>query len=95
MNHAEPQWLSLRPTLWPFSLQPILRDNHLDRRGVILALASQTGIPRNRVSAYYRGLRRKISLDDLGKLCSWLIEQGVDDAKLPGGTLHLAAIHAA
>jgi len=67
-----------------FSLQPILKDNHLDRRGVILALASQTGIPRNRVSAYYRGLRDKISLDDLGKLCAWLIEQGVDDARLPG-----------
>lgn len=67
-----------------FSLQPILRDNHIDQRGVILDLASHTGIPRNRVSAYYRGLRNKISLDDLGKLCAWLVEQGVDSARLPG-----------
>ena len=67
-----------------FSLQPILRDNHLDQRGIILDLASQTGITRNRVSAYYRGLRNKISLDDLGKLCAWLVELGVDSARLPG-----------
>jgi hypothetical protein len=68
-----------------FQLQDFLREHGFDKHGVINTLAAEMGTTRQNVSRMYNGRAKKISLDHLGKLCTWLVDKHkVNPNRLPG-----------
>lgn len=57
-------------------LKEVLHDNGLDYHGVRQQLAKDTGINRHTISKIYNNQATSISLDTLGKICTWLKQKG-------------------
>jgi DNA-binding Xre family transcriptional regulator len=65
-------------------LKEVLRHKDLDYHGVINEIAEATGIERHRISSLYNNRTKKISLDVLGKITTWLERRGIRSNELLG-----------
>ncbi len=64
-------------------LKALLKEHGLDRFGVITRIANELHINRHTVTKLYQNRLSNPSLDVLGKLCEWLINNGVPREILP------------
>src|SRR5262245_43114918 len=72
-------------------LKSILQAYHLDKHGIYKIIADEIRIHRQTIAKMYHGEHQKISLEVLGLVSKWLIENGVPASILPGALLGAAA----
>jgi hypothetical protein len=68
-------------------LQEVLNQFNLNRHGIEKRIAQCCGLHRHTVGKIYRNESKNPSLYVIGKMCSWLIENGVPAQILPGALL--------
>lgn len=68
-------------------LREVLNQFNLNRHGIAQHIAKCCGVHRHTVGKIYRNESKNPSLDVIGKICSWLIENGVPADILPGALL--------
>lgn len=73
-----------------FELRNVLVEHGLSKRGVIKEISAYTGIDRRQISKLLNEHEPTLSLDVVSKVCSWLMNKGVDLATLPGSLFGLA-----
>lgn len=68
-------------------LQEVLNQFNLNQHGIEQYIANCCGLHRHTVGKIYRNNAKNPSLYVIGKICSWLIENGVPAHILPGALL--------
>jgi hypothetical protein len=66
------------------SLRKLLTECGFDKHGVIKQIAADIGVNRHTIAKVYNSRVPTVSLDLLGRLCTWLQNHGVDPGELPG-----------
>ena len=68
-------------------LKRVLQQHNMDNHGITQKIARDLGVHRHTIGKLYKNAVSNISLSLLGKLCDWLIDNGVDRQQLPNALI--------